>query len=53
MGESWLQVGEFKCLSVLFTSDGRMKPEMDGQIGLLSLVMGALLWLVVVKNELS
>ncbi|KAK0136316.1 hypothetical protein N1851_027786 [Merluccius polli] len=47
------QVGEFKYLRVLFTSEGRMEWEIDRRIGAASAVMRTLHGSVVVKRELS
>ena len=47
------QVEAFKYLGVLFTSEGRMKREIDRRIGAVSAVMRALHRPVVVKKELS
>ncbi|KAK0143413.1 hypothetical protein N1851_018450 [Merluccius polli] len=44
------QVEDFKCLGILFTSEGRMEQEIDRQIGAASAVMRAR---IVVKRELS
>ncbi|TWW74537.1 hypothetical protein D4764_14G0005400 [Takifugu flavidus] len=54
VGEEVLpQVGEFKYLGILFTSEGRMEREIDRWIGAVSAVMWALNRSVVVKKELS
>jgi len=47
------QAKELKYLGVLFTSEGKMKWEMDRRIGVVSAVMRALYRPVVVKRELS
>ena len=47
------QVEEFKCLGVLFTSEGRMEREINRRIGAASAVMQTLHGSVVVKRELS
>lgn len=47
------QVGEFKYLRVLFTSEGWMEHENDRRICAVSAVMHSLHWTVVVKKELS
>ena len=44
---------EFKCLRVLFTSEGRMEEEIDRRIGAASAVMRMLRWSVVVNRELG
>jgi len=46
-------VKEFNYLGVLFTSEGRMDREIDWWIGVVSAVMRALHWPVLVKKELS
>ena len=51
--ESLPQVEEFKYLGVLFTSEGKMQHEIDGQIGAASTVMRMLKQSVVMKRELS
>ncbi|TWW56294.1 hypothetical protein D4764_08G0002810 [Takifugu flavidus] len=54
VGEEVLpQVEEFKYLGILFTSEGRMKREIDRRIGAASAVMWALNRSAVVKRELS
>jgi len=50
---SFPKVEEFKYFGVLFTSEGRMKHEIDRQIGAASAVLWALHRPVVVKKELS
>ncbi|KAK3547561.1 hypothetical protein QTP86_024709 [Hemibagrus guttatus] len=52
-GEVLPQVGEFKYLGVLFTSEGRMDREIDRWIGAAAAVMRSMYWSVVVKKELS
>ncbi len=47
------QVEEFKYLGVLFTSERRIEPEVDRQIGAASAVMRSMYRSVVVKKELS
>ena len=47
------QVEKFKYLGVAFTSDGRQDEELDSQIGMVSAVMRALDYSVVMKRELS
>ena len=44
---------EFKCLGVLFMSEGKMEHEVDSQISAASAIMWALYWIIVMKNELS
>ena len=50
--ESLPQAEEFKCLGILFTSDGRLEKEMDIRTGALPAVITGLLWSVLVKREL-
>ncbi|KAI3362481.1 hypothetical protein L3Q82_012769 [Scortum barcoo] len=52
-GEVLPQVEEFKYLGVLFTSEGKMKREIDRRIGAASAVMRSVYRTVVVKKELS
>jgi len=47
------QVEKFKCLGVVFTSDGRQDEELDTRMGKASAVMRALQYSVVMKRELS
>ncbi len=47
------QVEEFKYLGVLFTSERRIKPEVDRRIGAASAVMRSMYRSVAVKKELS
>ena len=51
LGEN--RVGEFKYLSILFTSEEKMEREIDRRIGTASAVMQTLKLSVVVKRELS
>ncbi|KAK3565231.1 hypothetical protein QTP86_001041 [Hemibagrus guttatus] len=54
VGEELLpQVEEFKCLGVLFTSEGRMDREIDRRIGAAAAVMRSMYRSVVMKKELS
>ena len=46
-------VEKFKYLRVLFTSEGKLKLELDRRIGAVSAVMHTLNWSIVVKRELS
>ena len=52
-GATLKQVEKFRYLGVAFTSDGRQDEELDARIGKASAVMRALLYLVVLKQELS
>ncbi|KAK3530818.1 hypothetical protein QTP70_002852 [Hemibagrus guttatus] len=52
-GEVLPQVEEFKCLGVLFTSEGRMDREIDRRIRAAAAVMRSMYRSVVVKKELS
>lgn len=47
------QVEEFKCLGVLFTSEGRMECETDKRIGEATAVMQLVYRSLVVKKQLS
>ncbi|KAK3528654.1 hypothetical protein QTP70_007199 [Hemibagrus guttatus] len=54
VGEEFLpQVEEFKYLEVLFTSEGRMDPEIDRRISASTAVMQTMYRSIVVKKELS
>ena len=52
-GELLHQMEEFKCLGVLFRSEGRMECEIDRWIGAAAAVMQSLYLSVMVKRELS
>ena len=47
------QIEKFKYLGVTFTNDGRQNEALDTQIGKANTIIRALLYLIVMKRELS